>query len=67
MAQQIAHIRSAVGPGGAVVRSGGAVPRPGATVVSVALARLVAHLQQQLFGAHLVHRIVGNRRAGLIV
>ena len=41
MAQQIAHIRSAVGPGGAVVRSGGAVPRPGATVVSVALARLV--------------------------
>jgi ParB-like chromosome segregation protein Spo0J len=41
VAQQIAHIRSAVRPGGAVVRPAGAAPRPGATVVSVALARLV--------------------------
>jgi ParB-like chromosome segregation protein Spo0J len=41
VAQQIAHIGSAVRPGGTVVRPGCATARPNATVVSVALARLV--------------------------
>ncbi len=41
MAQQIAYVGPAVRPGGAVVRPGGSTARTGATVVSVALARLV--------------------------
>ena len=41
LAQQIAPVAPTVGPGGTVVRAGGATARFGATVVSVALARLV--------------------------
>jgi ParB-like chromosome segregation protein Spo0J len=41
VAQQIAHIGPGVRQGGTAVRPGGGVARPNATVVSVALARLV--------------------------
>lgn len=41
MAQQITYLGPGMRPGRSVVRRGGTVARPGATVVSVALARLV--------------------------